>query len=167
MTIIDNASLDPFTRVYRAILDRLYQRPQVAARVKLRNRLDHTNGEGDQRKGNAATADFPELELLPTGNASLVYLSSSSVQAVQRYTLVVRTASMNAARELFPLQWALLCAFTEMDDHLGLPFVIKVEPSTDAYAIAEGGRRGNVRAWTSVGTVTVTMVFSRDELKEL
>ena len=156
---------NPFTEVHKALWARLLQRPGIEQRVRPRNRIDFSAGEGDPRKRNPQTADLPELAILPAG-CQLDRLSNDSRRIHLRFAVVVRTGRTNVEAVLLPLQWDFLCAFEDADhDNLGVEGVIQVEPAPANFALTEGGSGTPEMQWSTIGEVRVVLVMSRASMR--
>ena len=60
-------NVDPFTRVHRALFEKLAAQPRFAALVKLANRIDYAGGLEDPERGAPAASDLIEATLVPAG----------------------------------------------------------------------------------------------------
>jgi hypothetical protein len=154
---------DPFTQVYQALLTKLLT-SEVTVLVRAGNviRLDGANP--DPRKVEVAAADLPELLLYPAGGAIELGYCDDGLKVDQQFNLAVATSDVRVSKGHFPLKWALLRAFWAIKDNLGLAFVELVRLSNAAETLSDDQQNRGMDGWSTLFSVTVTLVFSASEL---
>ena len=161
-TTIDIAA-DPFTAMHRALWSKLTTHPRFAAMVRLRNRIDYTDGTEDPEKGAALTTDHVEATLVPVGGAVGTWRTRDTFELTMSFMLALDSGSLRLHRVAYPVQWATLCALAGADDDCGLPFVRRVDVSTLGTVRTDEAEDG--RQWRSVARIDVLCTFARTDMK--
>jgi hypothetical protein len=122
---------DPFTQVYNGLWNLLESNDDLAALVKIGNRIKCTADKDGKEK--YANADFPELIIRPAAGTSEIKSTSTHVQITQTYSVLCTAGDFRADKSFFPVKWALLNALTDGTNNLNLNFVrhVILEDSTD------------------------------------
>ncbi len=118
---------DPFTEIERKLWELVASHSGVIGLVKTGNRMDEQDLARNAQKDGHLGADLPELRLIPTGG-SVLGMTSTSLRIAQAYDFQVLTGSERPHRQMFPVRWQLIRAYTLTRDdptweHLGLSYV--------------------------------------------
>lgn len=156
-----SVKVDPFTRVYDALVALFANHDGVQDLVKTGNLIDYSGDRTEPTKENIQAGDVPELEVRPAGGEGQLWFSSTSATVVRRYAVGLTTGDLRAAKSLFPLEWQLIRALAGTTDDLGLSFVHKVSiEGFDEEREATDRHRGT-RGWVAVFAVVVEMNFDK------
>ena len=170
-------STDPFTMLEQALWWALDSHPALSRLVNVANVVRFCSDNPVPAKDNLATADLPELALMPMSMGANQRNSSSGTGINQRYNVIITTGDLRTAggigrrKGLNQVKWAVVRALARyckagIPD---LPFrVSKVTVSDSTERIDAGGQQADqARApdgWTSVLVVECWLDFSWDEV---
>lgn len=167
---------DPFTQVYRWILDQIRANSNVTAIVSTKNILDFTEGDGGRYdRLELSPGDFPAIRLVPLGGGINLHQTSTSSQIEQNYELQVATgtnelADINEHSYLyFPLKWELFKVFYQLDvvnafsPDSGSDFALQQLDITDETMdiVQTTGHSG----WFGVFSIRAVLYFERTALE--
>lgn len=159
MTLCPN--LDPFTRVYNAIMALLADHDGVSDLVKPGNLIGYASKSRDPIKSNVQSGDLAEIEVRPAGGEAQLWKTSDSTEVTRRYVVGITTGELRVDESLFPLEWELLRALAGTTNNLGLPFVVNVHiEGFDEESEATDRHRGT-KGWVALFSVIVQMNFDR------
>lgn len=154
-------NLDPFTRVYNAIMALFADHDGVRDLVKPGNLIGYASDSADPIKGNIQPGDLPEIEVRPAGGEVQLWKTSDSTEVLRRYVVGITTGELRVHESLFPLEWELLRALASTTNNLGLPFVVNVHiEGFDEDPEATDRHRGT-KGWVALFSVIVQMHFDR------
>lgn len=166
-----NSFDDPFTRVYDALWTCVVEHPYLGAVFKVGNRVDLI----DKRafvKEKLASADLPELLLIPQSLKGNLHASSSSSSVIKRYQWVMTSGDYRVDKYLFPISWAIYTSMVRCQKILTTlkmdgddkTFVRRADliDSTDGQSQAQ--RDSNIKGWSTVQTIEVEMYFTTTDL---
>lgn len=163
--------IDPFTQVFRFILDKLKNDNKLRELVNAENFVDFTRGDPDPlTAANLSPSDFPQVMLMPLGGPINLHSTSSTATIEQNYDLLIATAEMMLADTdqtesfYFPLKWHLLRVLnhiTMQTDFKSTDVSFKIQniDVTDQ-SMQWVGNKGN-EGWNSVFTIKCTLEFDR------
>lgn len=154
-------NVDPFTRVYNAIMALFADHDGVSDLVKPGNLVSYATKSRDPLKVNVQSGDLPEIEVRPAGGEATLWKTSDSTEVIRRYVVGIATGDLRVDESLFPLEWELLRALAGTTSNLGLPFVVNVHiEGFDEESEATDRHRGT-KGWVALFTVGVQMYFNR------
>jgi len=154
--------IDPFTQVLAGLWDMFMDKSPVADIVKPGNRIHLAGGAKKTDKDRHSTRDLPEMRIDPSGGVLKIPMSSSSFSVEQAFNVRISSGDLRTNRVFFPLKWAIirvLCKKEGIMKALGLNFVKNVLVAD----YSESVNTEKVPGWTAVFTITVQLVFSREE----
>ena len=153
--------VDPFTRVYDALVALIADHDGVKHLLKKGNLIDYSGGRDDPTKSNVQSGDLAEIEIRTAGGDALLWFSSDSSMVGRRYSVGITTGDLLVDKSLFPLEWELLRALAGAKDDLGLSFVHKV--SIEGFDEEREGtdRHRGTKGWTALFNVVVEMTFDK------
>lgn len=99
---------NPFSLIHDALWKLVTDSEFLSDKIKQGNRILYGSREGGE-KDILATADCPELRLVPAGGDAMIARSSSSTSTVRRYAWQMRVGDQNV-HEFYDLEWHLLSA---------------------------------------------------------
>lgn len=164
---------DPFSLVYDKLWEPVEAHPDLlglGVRVGNRSRLDDNN-DRKPIKDKVATADLPELLLMPQSMNAPLHATSNSSKIIKRYLWVITTGDMRVDEVLFPLSFLVLCAMTAslpglkaLEWPAGHKFVRRLDMTDSVSGQSELQRQANIRGWSAVQTIEVEMSFGTSDL---
>jgi len=159
-------TIDPFTQIYNGIWVLLEANTSFTDLVKVGNRIKFSGTNEKPTKAEVTFGDLPEVALIPTGSSDNFTLSSTSVELVRTFTIMISTGTLRLNKYLFPIEWACLKALYAGVDSLNLSFVDKfrVGASTQ-YPENDELNRGSA-GWSSVIDIEVTIIIPKTDLQE-
>lgn len=111
-------STDPYSQVYAMLANAVDDSPWLTDAILPRgNRILFNASDPNPAKTAKATADFPQMMLLPdtvteTGN------TTDRTVVMARHNFVVDTGNVRLALRCFPILWALWKTMKPLEDHL-------------------------------------------------
>ena len=156
---------DPFTEVLKKLWELLEAEPDVAALVKVGNRIKlwsgNTNPEAKDPEGDLTLGDLPLIVIEPAGGIFNPIMTSTDGMAEQVYRIKMKDGNLILSAVYFPLKWAICKALASADALLGLSYVrsIVVEDGV------EGRNTTGHPGWNLGIDIRVKMIWSRVFLK--
>ncbi len=160
---------------YGKILDAFWQELEGDANfsvlVKPANRIKY-NLESDRNpvKGAIATADLPELAIVPqTSNGNLHFTSNASELSVD-FQFILNTGDYRYSANVAPLQWLLVCKIAAWKSFLyaltwkGKGFVKAVDFTQGQVGESDPNRNRSIRGWTVLITCRIRCVFNTADM---
>lgn len=121
MPILPFATTDPFTQVHDALWGYAEAEPYVADNVRVGNRVKRNGSARGGPKDQVATADLPELDLIPANTAHLLVATSDHSDVTMRFNWILKTGDQRPEAALYPIQWGLVRAMmAAKNEDLGL-----------------------------------------------
>lgn len=168
---------NPFGKVYEALWEMAMSHVRLADMVPEGNRASYGSlaSAMDPVKKVIASADVPELVLVPSGITSGNLHANSSQSMVQRrYSFITSTGDFRARKLIFPIEFALCCALADWKQTLGVlswhgkTFVKGCNLIDAAEGLAAVEQNRGLRGWSCVWSCSVDFWFDtatlRDEL---
>jgi len=162
---------DPFTQVYVKLWELLSDNPVVTSSFKTGNLIDMSNlGRRAYLEPTVATADLPELLLVPYGTVARIHSSSSGTMVTKQFQWVLTTGDLRVNRHLFPLSWAILTSIIRAQKDLraltydGHKFVKRVDLTSSSDGQSQAQRDSNINGWSTVQAIEVEMHFQTSAL---
>lgn len=149
------ADKDPFTQVYEKLWDLLETDSQLAAHVKVANRIKLNSRKVLHGKFRLSTKDLPELTIEPAGGTCEIKRTTTSMPITQHFAVRMKTHDLRVDRSFFPIKFALLNRLTDVTGNLGLSFVRRVQVDDMTDGRNDDGHDG----WHTAFNITVEMWF--------
>lgn len=155
--------VDPFTRVYDALVALIADHDGVKHLLKTGNLIDYSGGRADPTKGSIQSGDLPEIEVRPAGGDIALWKDSDSSEIVRRFIIALTTGDLRVDKSLLPLEWEIVRALSRTVENLGLSFVTKLTiEGFDEERRGTEEHRGT-KGWVALFSVVVEMNFSRQD----
>lgn len=111
-TIADLDDL-PTVALYTKLADLVFTRPEILNVCPVGNQIRYDKNETNPQKRNVASADLPEIQLVPDGYASNLTASSGNTNVTFRYQFLMSSGDFRFKHYLAPVTWYVISALSE------------------------------------------------------
>ncbi len=140
--------------------------------VPVGNRVKYTAGVPGtlQVKQEVATADMPEVRIVPTGMATHFSADSSRDDLFAEFQIEVATGDTRIDAVLFPLQWEIYRALAGASAALALltwntkPFALSLVADVVSEGVSDTDLSRGIKGWSAVWSCRVHMYFTHSDL---
>ena len=159
------SSKDPFTQVYDSLWTLAESYVPLRTQIRERNLIRLDSNARDVRKDRVATADLPELTLVPTGTSIELHANSSQTRMTQEMAFSLSTGDQRIHELHFPLKFHIICSLTTWKESLGgliwndHVFVHDVSIPSTVEGESDPQRNRNIEGWVTILNISVAMEF--------
>jgi len=157
--------MNPYQTVLDAIWAALEARASIQELVLRGNR--HKYDDGAPPKEGVATADLPELRVLPVAGTFSPRVTNKDTEVTKQYSVQVITGSRDVSQVLeleFEVFRAMLALDFDVLEWEGEPFVQNVRLTSATEGDVRVDLNRGISGWVSIMTVEVQMMFLTEEL---
>lgn len=160
---------DPFLLLYRKLWDVVQDHPDLGTYVKTKNQIEFDTTRRPVKE-TVASADLPELMLIPNSIVGNLHRTSSSTSFTITYQWVLTLGDLRVDTHLFPLQWILVSSMTRaMIDVLSLTwnskeYVRRFDLTGNITGESQSQRQSNIKGWSTVQSVEAELYFTTSDL---
>ncbi len=167
MTNVATAALDPFSRVYKALVDDVLKAHRPLAKlVNVANWITFEGDSEDPEFSAVSDADMPELQVRPAGGPIMPSWSSSSARFDKVFIVGVTTDDHRVKDLLFPITWEIARALAIHSDALTIKPHINTEllnpiDVSESNDLTENDR--GTRGWTAILGIPLRITIAKDK----
>lgn len=164
---------NPFSMIHDAIWELLERRTEFSDLVRHGNRIKYTSDTNrDPEKREVASADVPEVRILPTAWQPHLQRTSNSSTGWIEFSIQLASGDWRANKFILPVMWAVWRAMSNWKSVIGNKtwnnegFVIHLRPNDAAVGVSDINLDRGINGWSTIWSCRVELVFATADLQQ-
>jgi hypothetical protein len=162
---------DPISQVYDALWALLEDSRELCSMVDVGNRKKYS-GEGTPEKEQVATADFPEIRIVPVATTPHTQRTSSTSTMLVKFRIEVASGDQRIDAGLFPIEWEIYRAMARWASVVTSlewnekAYVITAKATSVQDGLAPANLMRGILGWVALWECEVELFFTTADLQE-